>query len=441
MGLAAIGNRVEAGDELQRLAALRDLELLDTEFEERFDNLTELARRVFDVPIALISLVDADRQWFKSRQGLDIGGTPRNVSFCTHAIQGQTPMVVTDASRDPRFQDNPLVVGPHHIRFYAGAPLRPVSGHAIGTLCVIDRRRRIFSSDDEAQLLLLAQLVCDEIEARALRRGLARERTARTQVERLVEQQTLELSKACTRAEAADRAKAQFLNNMGHELRTPLNAIIGFTDLMLSGAVGTCSDRQRQYLQHIESSGKRLIEVFNQVLQMSQLELGDVKLEIEPLDIQDIVHSLADGLRTRAEKRRVTLSCMVDMDLPLVAADLRAIRRVLSNVIDNAVKFTPDHGAVAISARAETHGVTVTVEDTGEGIPQDKLSVVCEPFSQVDQGLARRFEGAGLGLAIAKGLIEAQHGSLNIASARGEGTRVTITLPFAEERAAGLPQA
>lgn len=172
MGLAAIGNRVEAGDELQRLTALRDLELLDTGFEERFDNLTELARRVFYVPIALISLVDADRQWFKSRQGLDIGGTPRSVSFCTHAIQGQTPMVVTDASRDPRFQDNPLVVGPHHIRFYAGAPLRPVSGHAIGTLCVIDRRRRIFSSDDEAQLLLLAQLVCDEIEARALRRGL-----------------------------------------------------------------------------------------------------------------------------------------------------------------------------------------------------------------------------------------------------------------------------
>lgn len=432
MSLAAIEIGAAADDEVERLAALHALELLDTGFEQRFDDLTELARRVFDVPIALISLVDAGRQWFKSRQGLDVAETPRNISFCTHAIRGEAPFVVSDARCDPRFRDNPLVVGPHHIRFYAGVPLRPNSGPAIGTLCIIDRRRRNFSNNDERQLSLLAQLVCGEIEARALRHRLSRERAVRAEVESVVEQRNVELSQAASRAAVADRAKTNFLHNMGHELRTPLNAILGFADLMKSGVAGACSEAQRQYLNFIEGSGQQLLEVVNQVLEMSQLELGGPKFEIQALDVHDAVRAAAGGIGQRALRGGIALSCMVEPDLPLVAADQRAFRRALSNVLDNAVKFTAEGGSIEITSGTTEDGVVVTVSDSGVGIPADKLAVVCEPFTQVDQGLARRFEGAGLGLAIAKGLIEAQGGSLTIESVLGEGTTVAVVLPFAQ---------
>ncbi|MDP4528507.1 ATP-binding protein [Alkalimonas delamerensis] len=153
-------------NETQRLQALQQLAVLDTEAEERFDRLTRLARRLFDVPIALITLVDADRQWFKSRQGLDACETGRDISFCGHAILQPDVFVVPDASKDDRFADNPLVTGAPHIRFYAGAPLRTASGYRIGTLCVIDRRPRVL--DQEAQHALRDLADCVERELNTL---------------------------------------------------------------------------------------------------------------------------------------------------------------------------------------------------------------------------------------------------------------------------------
>ncbi|MHA7815407.1 MAG: GAF domain-containing sensor histidine kinase [Pseudohaliea sp.] len=150
-------------DERQRLRALADLKLLDTLPEERFDRLTRLARRLFDVPIALVSLVDEQRQWFKSRQGLDACETARDISFCGYAILDEAVFLVGDASEDPRFADNPLVTGAPHIRFYAGAPLHTPQGYRVGTLCLIDRRPRALDSGERAALRDLADCVEDEI--------------------------------------------------------------------------------------------------------------------------------------------------------------------------------------------------------------------------------------------------------------------------------------
>ncbi len=152
-------------DEAERLATLRRLDILDTRSEERFDRLTRLARRLFDVPIALVSLVDADRLWFKSRQGLDATETPRDISFCGHAILGDEVMVVSDASRDDRFEDNPLVVGDPRIRFYAGLPLRAGNGSKLGTLCLIDRAPRSMSGNDLRLLDDLASMGEEELAA------------------------------------------------------------------------------------------------------------------------------------------------------------------------------------------------------------------------------------------------------------------------------------
>jgi diguanylate cyclase (GGDEF)-like protein len=152
-------------DEPARLATLRSLNILDTPVEERFDRLTRMAKRVFDVPIALVTLVDKERQWFKSSIGLDIAETPRDISFCGHAILGDDVFVIEDASQDVRFADNPLVVGDPGIRFYAGCPLRALDGSKLGTLCIIDRETRTFGDDDAETLRDLASMIERELAA------------------------------------------------------------------------------------------------------------------------------------------------------------------------------------------------------------------------------------------------------------------------------------
>ena len=155
-------------DEPLRLDTLRSLTILDTPPEERFDRLTRMANRLFDVPIALVSLVDENRQWFKSCVGLDVSETPRSVSFCGHAILGDRIFIIEDATQDPRFADNPLVVGEPHVRFYAGCPLRDVEGHKLGTLCIIDREPRTLSGEDCDILEDLAAMVERELAAMQL---------------------------------------------------------------------------------------------------------------------------------------------------------------------------------------------------------------------------------------------------------------------------------
>lgn len=151
--------------ERQRLDGLRRLAILDTAAEERFDRITRMARNMFEVPISLVSLVDEERQWFKSRCGLDAWETLRDISFCGHAILGEGIFVVEDATRDPRFADNPLVLGPPHIRFYAGSPLHIVGGYKVGTLCLIDRRPRQLDERERALLTDLAGMVEHELAA------------------------------------------------------------------------------------------------------------------------------------------------------------------------------------------------------------------------------------------------------------------------------------
>jgi len=152
-------------NEVARLQTLRSFDILDTPQEERFDRLTRMARRLFDVPIALVSLVDKDRQWFKSRIGLPVSETPRDISFCGHSILGEEVFIIPDASSDERFQDNPLVIDKPNIRFYASCPLRALNGTQMGTLCIIDDKPRDFSEADLSALTDLAAMAEQELAA------------------------------------------------------------------------------------------------------------------------------------------------------------------------------------------------------------------------------------------------------------------------------------
>lgn len=230
-------------------------------------------------------------------------------------------------------------------------------------------------------------------------------------------------------AEKANLAKSRFLAVMSHELRTPLNAIIGFSESLLAGIAGSTSEKANEYLTDIKVAGRHLLNVVNDVLDLSKIEAGHYDLSIEPLEPDEVIAEAVQFLSGFAAQEAVRVTA-VRTDGPLVLwGDRRAVRQILINVISNAVKFTPDGGEVEISAEPGGDGVTIAVRDSGVGIPADKLEEVLKPFHQVDNLLTRRHEGTGLGLPIAKGLVESHNGSLVIDSAVGSGTTVWLNFP------------
>lgn len=230
-------------------------------------------------------------------------------------------------------------------------------------------------------------------------------------------------------AESANKAKAEFLANMSHELRTPLNAIIGFSELMESGIFGELgNEKYHEYCSDIRQSGKYLLGVINDVLDMSRIEAGRIQLECEALDVDSIMSEAARAISRDAESKNLSIN--ID-PLPAIAinADARAVNQILGHVLRNAVKFTPEGGQITLRSRISGANVHLYVEDTGIGIPTESLKKLGRPFEQVETEFARSYKGSGLGLAIARSLAELHGGSLRIRSSVGRGTIVMISLP------------
>ncbi len=253
--------------------------------------------------------------------------------------------------------------------------------------------------------------------------GIMQDITERTRSERA-------LREAKEAAESAYASKTRFLANMSHELRTPLNAIIGFSEMIqrqLLGPVG--NTRYLEYVGGIRQSGEHLLDLINDILDMSKIEIGKYELYVEELNVGKIIRLAIHMVEGRAHESQVRL---VSDDIPddiQIMADRRAIMQVLLNLMSNAVKFTKQGGTVDIRCFRELGGVAIVVSDTGIGIPKDKLDVVTLPFEQVSSEFTRNHEGTGLGLAITKDLIELHGGTLDIDSEVGVGTIVTVLLP------------
>jgi two-component system, cell cycle sensor histidine kinase PleC len=252
-----------------------------------------------------------------------------------------------------------------------------------------------------------------------------------------LEQQTGELADLAgkyaeekTRAEEANQAKSKFLANMSHELRTPLNAIIGFSEIMESAMFGPLgAEKYTEYSRDIRESGQYLLDVINDILDMSKIEAGSMHFTPEHIELD---HILADSLRVvggRASEKRLTLTSQLAPGVRL-HADRRALKQIALNLLSNAVKFTPDGGAVTVRGRARGGMVTIAIEDDGIGIPKDALHKLGRPFEQVESQLTKRHQGSGLGLAIAKSLVEMHGGAMRIRSALGSGTMVVVRLPL-----------
>ena len=233
-----------------------------------------------------------------------------------------------------------------------------------------------------------------------------------------------------TRAEAANRSKSEFLANMSHELRTPLNAVIGFSEIMSQNIFGPLgSPKYDEYASDIRKSGQFLLDVINDILDMSKIEAGKTDLELAPIQVDALVDEVLRIIGPRAAEGKIA----IEKDLrtiPNFMADKRALKQVLINIMANAVKFTPEGGTVRISATHDKNIVRLQINDTGIGIPQRDIEKLGRPFEQVENQFTKSKGGSGLGLAISKSLVGLHGGKLNIASREGKGTTVTVDLPL-----------
>ncbi len=239
------------------------------------------------------------------------------------------------------------------------------------------------------------------------------------------------LSSARRQAETANRAKTEFLTNMSHELRTPLNTIIGFSDIIAREILGPLGDdKYRDYAREINDSGSHLLQLIDEILDISKVETGQLTLNDAPMAVAEVVEECLDLVRARTEAAELELSVDLEPDLPSLNADERLIKQSLLHLLFNAVKFTGDGGRVAIGAcRGDDGALAIRVTDTGIGLAAEDIPSALTAFGQVDSALDRKYDGSGLGLTLVKSFIELHGGRLEIDSAPGVGTTVTLVFP------------
>ena len=255
-------------------------------------------------------------------------------------------------------------------------------------------------------------------------RGAGRDITSQAQIKE-------ELAEATEAAKAASKAKSEFLSTMSHELRTPLNAVIGFSEVIgdeLFGPVG--HPKYLEYAHDIHSSGIHLLDMINDILDISRIEAGRMELANEPVTFPEVVEQAIHMIEEKRRQADITIDADLPANLPGFHGDKRAMVQVLLNLLSNAVKFTPAGGTITIRAEiGEDGGISLTVADTGVGIPAEDLSALMQPFSQAGNQAAARESGTGLGLYLVKRLVEQQEGAFAISSEEGKGVTATIRMP------------
>jgi signal transduction histidine kinase len=396
----------------ERLARLRATALLDAPTDEAFDRLTRLATKLLEAPLSTVTLVDDERQFYMSCTGFPeplatTRQTPLEFSFCKHTVVLGKPLVIPDVRGHPLVGDNPAIAE-FGVTAYAGIPLLTSDGHALGTLCVMDFRVREWTPDQVSSLTDLAAAVSTEIE---LRMDIAERMRVEEALQRAV------------------RLRDEVLGIVSHDLRNPVHTVSLTSGLLLEIVPDDAGQKPiRKHLDIICHAAQQMEHLIRDLLDVASIGSGRLSVEPERHDGRTLLRRACEVLRPLAEGAGLDFRCDAPADAPAVRADPDRIVQLLSNLVGNAVKFTPRGGRVTLELDAGDGEARFRVADTGPGIPPEELPHVFEQFWQARP--AGR-HGVGLGLAIARGIVEAHGGRIWVESRQGEGTAFFFTLPIA----------
>lgn len=383
----------------------RETGLLDSDPEEAFDRLTALAGRLAGAPVALLTVLDNNRQFFKAQVGLrepwaGRRETPLTHSFCQYVAATDKPLVVDDARNRPWLEDN-RAIEELGVIAYCGVPLRTSSGQAIGSLCVIDSVPRDWQHELPSILEELARSVMAEVELR---------------------KQSLALLELTQRQNA-------LLGTVAHDLRTPLTVVAAYSKLLLHPR-WSLSEETRPMVEAIKRSGEFMLRLVDNILDLEALKSGKVTLHLAATDLVQVVTDLVALQEVVAGLKGISVSFECDLETLQAQVDPSKFEQIVQNLLGNAIKFSPANSSVTVSLSATPDEVQLDVADSGPGITQEDQEKVFEPFAK---GAARPTAGeksTGLGLTIVKRLVEAHGGSIRIESeGRDKGTTFRVRIP------------
>lgn len=393
-------------NELARLQTLLEYQILDTAPEVEYDDITYLASLICETPIALISLSDEHRQWFKSKRGLIVTEVPRDLSFCGHVIHGTKVLAVSDALRDERFADNPAVLGAPYIRFYAGAPILAPNGHATGTVCVIDHQPRELSEKQMRSLEALARQVASQLETRKINAAIRKQLQELRECSLKIAQQEEALVHSAKMTSLGEMA-----SGLAHEINNPLAIIMGYNQIVqdMSEKNMLASEKALELSQRIEKTGARISKIVTSLRSFARDGRNDPYAEASP---GDLVNQALDFCRARFKSHKILLDVKEVPEGLVFDCQKTQVSQMLLNLLNNSFDALDGKQErwVRIEVLDRGDEVAFVVTDSGKGIPAEIREKIMNPFFTTK----KVGKGAGLGLSVANGILQSHGGSLRV---------------------------
>lgn len=397
----------------ERLKKLNSYHILDTPSETDYDELVQLASQICNVPISLMTLVDKDRQWFKASVGLSISETPREISFCGHAINGNNLFIVEDASKDERFSDNPLVASDPNIRFYMGMPLTTPDGFNIGTLCVIDHEPRVLTKDQENAIRILAKQVVNHLELR-------------NQINE-IKNAYVELYEERENYQRINKIYQKLLSIVGHDIRGPIYSFIQLVEMVMDGTVSY--DDFKHLAPDFTKNMQNTTNLLNNLVDWGKEHMQGNSVKLTEINFKKIVEKVKSNLITQANLKGIEIINRVPDNL-ILHFDENILRFMLRNLISNALKFTLEGQIIIEASKSESH-FEFSVSDTGIGITDSiKRDLFKWGAAKISRLGTNNEKGTGLGLSIIKEFIDQLNADIHIDTEINKGSKFTIRIPL-----------
>ncbi len=420
--------------EKQKYRLKKLYELSFTFFKDKDEMLTSLLENlvnILDIEMAGVSHKEGE-EWrflsFVDKEGKIIHNSDeviRDLRLDEIVYENGKPLIIKDTLSEEKWH---FAFSKSGIRSYMGVPIF-VNNKVFGVLGLINRYPYDFSSQDLELASLFAQRISYLFETEMWEKRIIEKQRELEELNNLLYMKNLELMKLAEDLKRANKAKSNFLANVSHELRTPLNAILGFSEVLLEEYFGELNPKQKEYVKDILESGKHLLSLINDILDLSKIEAGKEELHLGRVDLNKIIDASLILVKEKAMKHNIKLFTCLDKSIKEIVADELKLKQVLFNLLSNALKFTPDGGKVGIVTKSLDNWYRISVWDTGIGIKKEDLGKLFKEFSQLENPYTKKYKGTGLGLALSRKLVEMHGGFIKVVSVYGKGTTFSVFIP------------